>query len=137
MNKKLLIIIIFLFSSHVPSNNYSNNNSGSEKNVKYIAYYFHRTARCTGCLNLEAFTKELIDNKFSKKNVSFISVNVDEQENEHFEKDYNLEFSSVILVKFKNDEQVKWKNVDSIWKYCMDREKFFEYTEKEIKNFMN
>lgn len=134
MNKKLLFIIIFLFSSYVPSTNYSNHGSG--KNVKYIAYYFHRTARCTECLNLEAFTKELIDNKFSKKNISFISINVDEQENEHFEKDYNLEFSSVILAKFINDEQVKWKNVDSIWKYCMDKENFFKYTGKEIKNFM-
>ncbi len=136
MIQKILITILFLFSAYFTTTNYSNCNYSSDKNIKYIAYYFHRTGRCTACLNLEAFTKELIENKFSKKNFSFISINVDEEENEHFIKDYNLEFSSVVLVKIKNDQQLKWKSMDSVWSFANDKDKFFEYAEKEIKYFI-
>jgi hypothetical protein len=68
--------------------------------------------------------------------MSFQSLNIEEDGNEHFIKDYNLEFSSVILVKIKNDEKVKWKSLDSIWSFTSNKDKFFEYAEKEINNFI-
>ena len=49
----------------------------------------------------------------------------------------SIQCSSVILVKFEDDKQIKWKNLDSVWSYTHDKEKFFNYTEEEIRNFMN
>ena len=72
-----------------------NDNSG----IKYIAYYFHPTARCEGCLNMESFMKELIDTKYSKEGFTFTQINIEDKENQHYRKDYDLKFSSVILVK--------------------------------------
>ena len=109
----------------------------SNNNTKYIAYYFHPTARCQSCLNLESFMKELIENKYTEDGFQFNEVNIDEQENEHYKKEFDLQFSSVILVKFENEKQIKWKSLDSIWSYTNDKEKFFNYAEQEIKDFLN
>lgn len=136
MNNKLIITISILFLIFLCTCKTTGEAQSINSGTKYTAYYFHRTARCQSCLNLETYTKELIETKFSKKNFSFISINVEDQGNEHFEKDYNLEFSSVILVKYKNDEQIKWKNLDSIWSFTGNKDKFFEYAESEINNFM-
>ena len=109
----------------------------SNNNTKHIAYYFHPTARCQSCLNLESYMKELIDTKFNEDGFHFEEVNIEEKENEHYKKDFDLQFSSVILVKFENDKQIKWKNLDSVWSYTNDKEKFFNYVEQEITDFRN
>lgn len=137
MNQKLIITISILLLSFLCTCKSTSDDQNPIKSTKYIAYYFHRTTRCQSCLNLEAYTKELIETKFLKNSFTFESLNIDEKDNEHFIKDYNLEFSSVILVKFKNNEQIKWKNLDSIWSFTNNKDKFFEYAEKEIINFIN
>ncbi|MBL7129595.1 MAG: hypothetical protein ISS16_11505 [Ignavibacteria bacterium] len=109
----------------------------SKNNTKYVAYYFHPTARCQSCLNLESYMKELIDTKYTSNRFQFKVVNIEEKENEHYTKDFDLQFSSVILVKFENDKQIKWNNLDSVWSYTNDKEKFFNYAEQEITDFMN
>ena len=124
---KLLVFILLSLFAFACSNN----------NTKYIAYYFHPTARCQSCLNLESFMKELIENKYTEDGFQFNEVNIDEQENEHYKKEFDLQFSSVILVKFENEKQIKWKSLDSIWSYTNDKEKFFNYAEQEIKDFLN
>lgn len=102
-------------------------------NRKYIVYYFHPTARCEGCINLESYIKEVIETEYSKAGVVFKSVNIEDRENEHFRKDYDLKFSSVVIVNIENN---KWKNLDSIWSYVEAKEKFFNYAQKEINNFI-
>jgi len=124
---KIIVFILLSLSSFACSKN----------NTKYVAYYFHPTARCKSCLNLESFMKELIDTKYTRDGFQFKEVNIDEKENEHYKKDFDLKFSSVILVKFEKDKQIKWKILDSIWSYTNDKEKFFNYAEKEITDFLN
>lgn len=100
-------------------------------------YYFHPTARCESCINIENFTKELIETKYNKEpEIEFITLNIDDAQNEHFRKDYKLKFSSVILTKQKNSIEEKYKNLDSIWTYSSDKEGFFKYLESEIKEFI-
>ena len=107
----------------------------SDKNeIKYIAYYFHPTARCEACLNLENYIKELIETKFSNKGFVYKSLNIEQKENEPYRKDFNLLFSSVII---ENSMNKKWINLDSIWSFTNNKIKFFEYTEKEINQFIN
>jgi hypothetical protein len=109
------------------------------KNVsesKFIAYYFHPTARCESCINLESYMKEIIDTKYSKDGIKFIALNIEDAENEHYKKDFDLKYSSVILVKSDGEKYNKWKNLDSVWSYTDDKEKFIKYAEKEIINFI-
>jgi hypothetical protein len=105
--------------------------------TKYIVYYFHPTARCESCINMESYIKELIETKYADKGFSFKEVNIEQEENEHYRKDYELKFSSVILSKVETDKQTKWRNLDSVWSYTDNKEKFFNYTEREIINFIN
>jgi hypothetical protein len=136
MSKKIINIIaitffIFLFFS---CGKREETKSDKNKDVKYIAYYFHPTARCESCINLENYIKELIELKYSDKGFSFKEVNIEQKENEHYRKDYELQFSSVII---ENLENKKWKNLDSIWSFTNDKDKFIKYSESEINQFMN
>ena len=76
-------------------------------NTKIIVYYFHESFRCPTCRNLEQYAKETIENNFKKElakgNLLFKTVNVEEKENEHFVKDYQLYTKSLILSLVKDD----------------------------------
>jgi hypothetical protein len=111
----------------------------SEPEVKLIAYYFHPTARCHTCLNIENFTKEVIQTKFEKEvkngTITFLALNIEDSLNEHYINDYNLRFSSLILAKLENNKRVKWKNLEHVWKFANDKEQFFKYASIEIKSY--
>lgn len=109
----------------------------TESGVSYTMYYFHPTARCESCINIENFTKELTESKYSKNpEIKFIALNIEDAQNQHFRKDYNLKFSSVVISKKKDDKEEKFKNLDSIWTYSGDKEGFFKYIDFEIKEFI-
>ena len=104
---------------------------------KYIAYYFHPTARCESCLNLESFLKEMIEKKYSAQGFEFKEINIEDKENQHYRRDYELKFSSVIISKIESGKETKWKNLDSVWSYTDNKELFFIYSEREIDGFIN
>ena len=128
----LLLLVSFSCGKKQDESKQKDNSS-----TKYIAYYFHPTARCEGCLNMESFLEELIDTKYSKEGFIFTELNIEDKENQHYRKDYDLKFSSVILAKYEGDKQSKWKNLDSVWSFTEKKEEFFRYTEKEINQFIN
>jgi hypothetical protein len=106
-------------------------------NITYTVYYFHPTARCESCINIESFTKELVTTKYTTPiSMKYIALNIEDPENEHFRKDFNLKFSSVIIAKSKKGEIEKYKNLDSIWSYSENKFNFFRYADNEIQSFM-
>ena len=108
----------------------------TERSISYTMYYFHPTARCESCINIENFTKELIETKYkTNPKIDFIALNIEDTQNEHFRKDYNLKFSSVVFSKQKGDKEEKYKNLDSIWTYSDNKESFTKYMDSEIKEF--
>jgi len=109
----------------------------TESGVSYTMYYFHPTARCESCISIENYTKELLETKYkSNPEIKFIALNIEDSQNEHFRKDYNLKFSSVILTKQRNTKEEKYKNLDSIWTYSGDKDGFIKYANLEIQNFI-
>ena len=61
-------------------------------------------------------------------------VNVDDNENEHFVSDYSLTTKSVVLVQLAAGKEVKWKNLDEIWKLVANKELFINYIKSEINS---
>lgn len=65
---------------------------------------------------MEQLTQEAIMTGFPDglKNgrLAWKAINVDEEENEHFIKDYRLHPKSVVIVDMENGVQVKWKNLN-------------------------
>ncbi len=126
----LLLIGLLFFSCKA-------NDKTPEAEENYSVYYFHPTARCESCINIENFTKELVESKYSKSPaVVFTAYNIEDKENEHFRKDYGLKFSSVVLSKSKNGKEEKFKLLDSVWTYSGDKDGFIRYADSEIQNFM-
>lgn len=105
-----------------------------------IAYYFHPTARCTSCINIENFSKEAVESVFKKENkagkITFQPVNIEDSVNDHYIYDYNLTSSSLVLVLYKNNVQIEWFNLDKVWTYSDNREQFINYVKPIIKQFL-
>ncbi|MCX6160478.1 MAG: nitrophenyl compound nitroreductase subunit ArsF family protein [Ignavibacteriae bacterium] len=128
-------LIIMFFSCTTGTKKVQENKN--ENGVSYTMYYFHPTARCESCINIENCTKELLVTKYkSNPEIKFVPLNIENSENEHFTKDYNLKFSSVILTKQKNSKEEKYKNLDSIWTYSGNKDGFIKYADSEIESFI-
>ena len=107
---------------------------------KVIAYYFHGTFRCYTCTNMEKYSREAIETNFkdalASGNLEFKAVNVEDRGNEHFVNDYQIYTKTLILSLVKDGKEIKYKNLDKIWEYVRNKEKFIGYVTDEIKSFM-
>ena len=108
--------------------------------AKVITYYFHSNVRCPTCHKMEQYIKEAIEDNFKDElvdgSLAIKIVNVDEKENKHFVKDYQLYTKTLIILKVKNGEEIEYKNLMKIWEYIRDKEIFFNYVITEINNYL-
>lgn len=107
-------------------------------NIKLIAYYFHPAARCVTCKNIEAYSIEAIQSWEEKtgNKVIWKELNIEDSVNEHYIKDYNLEFSSLVLTQYANNKRVKWKILADTWKLVNEKSKFLKYVNFELNQFV-
>jgi len=105
-----------------------------------VATYFYNTFRCPTCRKLEEFSEKSVQNNFADnlKNGTIVwrVVNVDEPENQHYNKDYQLYTKSLIISEVRDGKEVRWKNLEKIWTLVRDEEKFEEYVKSEIDAWM-
>lgn len=98
-------------------------------------FYFHRTARCPTCLDMEAYAAEAAG-RFSAEReagrIFFRAINLDDETHRHFARDYALEFSSVVLSRRVNGREAAWTNLPAVWSVVGDKPNFVAYVETEI-----
>lgn len=108
--------------------------------TKVMAYYFHGTFRCYTCTNMEKYSRKAIEANFkdalASGKLEFLSVNVEDRGNEHFVNDYQLYTKSLILSFVKDGKEIKSKNLDKVWEYSRNKQKFIDYVINEINGFM-
>ncbi|MFH0728572.1 MAG: nitrophenyl compound nitroreductase subunit ArsF family protein [Pseudomonadota bacterium] len=108
--------------------------------AKIVVTYFRGDIRCATCINLEAYSDEAVEQGFPEEiangTVEFKTVNIDEEDNRHFVKDYQLDSRSVVVSRIENGKEIKWKNLDMIWHLVGNKEKFMAYIKAETKNMM-
>ncbi|MFA6358413.1 MAG: nitrophenyl compound nitroreductase subunit ArsF family protein [Candidatus Omnitrophota bacterium] len=134
MYKKALLILCILglttvsFAADKPSGG------------KVVAYYFHGNFRCSNCINFERYSKEAIERNFKNELASgklvFSVINIEDKGNEHFVNDYQLYTKSLIISLIKDGKEVKHKNLEKIWEYAGNKQKFYDYVTEEIRNFL-
>ncbi len=129
----LLIAILFFVTSCKGKENELNLSAKSP--AKSVIYYFHSNVRCTSCLKIEKYTKEVFEENFKDK-LELRIVDVQKSENKHFITDYELYAKSVVIVKIKDGKEVSYKNLDKIWNYLRDENKFKIYVKNEIDTFL-
>lgn len=103
-----------------------------------VVYYFHPSARCETCLNIEAYSKNAVEtwSTDNKRELTWKALNVDDPSNEHFRNDFNLQFSSLVIAEYKEGKIAKWKNLEEIWNLADDKSKFISYVNNELNLFI-
>ncbi len=110
------------------------------KSAHVIAYYFHGTMRCPTCYKLEQYSKEAIEANFkdalASGKMQFRVVNIDDKGNEHYVNDYQLYTKSLILSLIRDGKEIKWKNMDKIWEYVSNKQKFMDYVKSGVADLL-
>jgi hypothetical protein len=105
--------------------------AGNVKGAQVVVYYLHGQARCPTCYKMEQYSREAIEANFKDAlllgKLEFKVINVEDKGNEHFNKDYQLYTKSLILSLVKDGKEIKWKNMDKIWEYVSDKQRFIDY----------
>lgn len=112
--------------------------AAKENEVKLVAYYFHPTARCVTCRNIEAYAIEAIE-KWKEENETPIvwkDLNIEDSVNGHYVNEYGLQFSSLVVAKFTGGKKTNWKNLEDTWKLVNDKNAFIKYVDSELDNFI-
>lgn len=137
LKRGVLIAAIFLFTAFV----FNIVLTFGAEDGKIIAYYFHTTARCPSCYNIEKFTRGALNEYYGRElesgKIVFKVVNVEEKGDEHFLNDYGLYTKSVVLSLQKKGKEVRFKNLDQIWQRLQDRQMFYEYIKNETQAFLD
>ena len=113
---------------------------GGEADREIIAYYFHRTIRCPTCLSIESQARDAIRAGFPQEiaagRLKWLAVDVEEPGNEHFEKDFALEASSLVIVEQREGKNIRWKNLERVWELYEDSDAFRDYVQKEVAAYL-
>jgi hypothetical protein len=108
--------------------------------TKVIVYYFHGQARCPTCHKLEQYSKEVIEASFkdalASGNLEFKVVNVEDKGNEHFVDEYKLYTKALVLLLIKDGKEIKSTNLDKIWEYVGNKQKFFNYVKSGVGDYL-
>ena len=113
----------------------------AEVTDKVIAYYFHGTRRCASCRKIEAYSVEAVTTGFVDDlkggTLEWQVINIDEDANKHYIKEYQLYTKSVILSHVKDGKEVGWKNLDKVWTLLGNKQDFVDYVQAETRTFMS
>ncbi len=116
-------------------------NLDQANNHQIIVYYFHGKYRCHTCERIEQLTREAVfeffDDEINTGLIDLKVINVDEEENKHFAKDYQLFTRSVVVSDMINGKERQWKNLQKVWELVHNDEAFKEYIRNEIKAYLS
>lgn len=115
--------------------------STANPNRQVVAYYFHTTFRCVSCKKIEAYADEAIHDGFPSEladhRLVWAPINVEEDGNEHFVKDFNLYTKSLVIVEMQDGKIVRWKNLPKVWELIGNKPAFLKYVDDEVTAYLD
>ncbi|MFA5224610.1 MAG: nitrophenyl compound nitroreductase subunit ArsF family protein [Candidatus Omnitrophota bacterium] len=122
-----IVAINFVYAQERPASNVS-------------AYYFHGSSRCPNCYKLEKYSREAIETCFKEAllngKLEFRVINVEDKGSRYYVEHYQLYTKTLILSLEENGKEVKWKNLNAIWKYIDDNQGFIDYIKGEVVDYL-
>lgn len=113
----------------------------SQAKPKVVVYYFHHTTRCSSCLSIESYSRQIIETQYAdliKKGIlEFKVLNEDLPENEKYVKDFSLDTQELVIVKNLKDDEIKWKTAEKVWELLDNFDNFKKYLVSEIDDYVN
>ena len=117
----------------------SNNSSGPAERVDVV--YFHRTQRCPTCLYAENMTRYALERYYADEiasgNVTFQSVNVEDEENADIVEKYNNASYLTLCINTVRDGTDHIEVVTDIWLVWGDDEAFVEIVKSKVEKSLN
>jgi hypothetical protein len=105
-----------------------------------VVTYFTTDVRCDSCRRIEDLTRNAVEIGFPEQlqdgGVSFRIRNLDDAENAHFTKEYELSFKTVVISKTFGDEECSWKKMDDVWNLLGDPDGFDSYISTAVVELM-
>jgi hypothetical protein len=105
-----------------------------------VVYYFHGARRCRTCVGIQETIQKTVRERFVQETgsgaMTFKEINIDEPANQHFAKEFNLSFSTMVVTANKGQKTVKWENFYKVWDHARDPEALTAYTEKSIRSYL-
>lgn len=100
--------------------------SGASENIQLL--FFHRSSRCTTCVNAEQFARDTLNTYYPVEMKSgVLSIrSIDYQKEPDVAKKYNVNMNDLKLVITKNGQETV-KDVPEIWAYVNDRNAYMNY----------
>lgn len=130
----LILVAILINSIEINAEKKKNNK------IEVKVMYFHGPMRCQGCIQIENDTKNTLNTVFTNElksgKVKLSIIDYISDTKHQYEKKYKLETQTLIIAKYVNGKQKSWKNLDKVWEYSGDYEKFSSYLTNEINNYL-
>lgn len=105
-----------------------------------LVYYFHRAQRCVSCRKIEAVAREAVEQGFPEAlrdgRLEWRVADFEAPGNEHFEKDYQLAASTVVVVEVRDGKQVRYKNVEEVWDHLDDKAGMAKLVRDTVASFL-
>jgi len=100
--------------------------SGSQEKIQLL--FFHRTSRCTTCVNAEQFARDTLNTYFPEemKSGALSIQSIDYQKEPEMAKKYNVNMNDLKLIITKNGQETV-KDMPEIWTYVDDRNAYMNY----------
>jgi hypothetical protein len=103
-------------------------------------FYFHRTIRCIGCINVEeaAFEAVSADHSANVENGSleWRSINFDEEENAHYASRYDLYSQELILIEIRDGVPVRNTKIAEVWEHWNSKPEIRAITNRYIDEWL-
>ncbi len=161
LRNTLFLLITLLFTIGLINPAFAANNSApsNPKNMPshhIKVYYLHNTFRCFSCNSIGDLTAAAVlggkvkntqtgasntiapafQNLIEQGKLSFTAVNVDDDANHHFLKDFHTRSKFPVVVEIKNGKVVRYKVLDKVWQLLHGpQDKFISYIQNEVKDF--
>ncbi len=124
----------------LPATQATASRQSTEVPLRYVAYYFHRTLRCTTCLSIEKQAREAIEGEFDPQLQTGVlewrAINIETAGNEHFETEFQLESQSLVLVELLGEHVNRWKLLPKTWDLVEEPPAFAKYFIAEVAAFL-
>ncbi|MCX7014453.1 MAG: nitrophenyl compound nitroreductase subunit ArsF family protein [Candidatus Sumerlaeota bacterium] len=102
-----------------------------------LVQYFHVTARCETCNNMENYARDALQTAFPDEwrdaRIQWRSLDYTEPRNEDLAARYHLDCNSLVVSSLRGGVEVGWKKLDRIWDLVGDRAAYERYVQDEVR----
>jgi hypothetical protein len=100
--------------------------------------HFHPTVQCSCCINVGIFAQRSLEKYYAKPykegRIIFKEYNIDEDSSTA--KRYKIFWSALGFEKFFGEKK-EFEEIESVWEFCEEKEKFLPKFKKELDQFMS